>query len=185
MDAPEKIKRLLLRAAERLPRSRDGWLALLKKNQELVLRLSALAVFAGGGALFMLFGPPRLVTLTETPAFCGACHSMKGQHKDWRLSSHRQNWCIDCHLPNDNAANHYLWKALDGGKDVFFEFSGLREHDEISLTGHGKRVLQKNCIRCHGGVMARMDTTRACIDCHRGLAHRRGGLPGERYAEDK
>lgn len=185
METLEKIKALLLRAAEKLPGSRDAWLALVKKNQELILRLSALAVFAGGGALFMLFGPPHLVTLTETPSFCGTCHSMKGQHKDWRLSSHRQNWCIDCHLPNDNAANHYLWKSIDGGKDVFFEFSGLREHDEISLTEHGKRVLQKNCIRCHGDLMARMDTTRACIDCHRGIAHRRVGLPGARYTEDR
>lgn len=168
-----------------LPRSREGWLAAARKEQELLIRLAALGIFAAAGGVFMFFGPPGLVTLTETPRFCGTCHSMKGQHKDWRLSSHRQNWCIDCHLPNDNAASHYIWKGIDGGKDVFFEYSGLREHDEISLSAHGKKVLQANCIRCHGDLVSRMDTTRSCIDCHRGLSHRRTGLPGERTTEER
>lgn len=91
---------------------------------------------------------------------------MKPQHSAWEHSAHRSARCIDCHLPNDNAASHYFWKSIDGNKDVFYEFSGLREHDEIELSAHGRRVLQANCIRCHEGMVSRIDNKRACIHCH-------------------
>lgn len=124
-----------------------------------------------------------MIELTETPKFCGLCHSMEPQHTAWEHSAHRQARCIDCHLPNNNAANHYLWKTIDGNKDVFYEFSGLREHDEIALSPHGHRVLQANCIRCHEGLTAEMDEKRACIDCHRTVGHKRQGIQNIR--EDK
>lgn len=131
---------------------------------------------AGFAVLALLFGPPRLIERTETPQFCGLCHSMQPQHEAWAHSAHRSARCIDCHLPNDNPANHYLWKSIDGNKDVFYEFSGLREHDEIKLSAHGHRVLQANCIRCHEGIVAHIDNKRACIDCHRTAGHKRQGM---------
>jgi len=131
---------------------------------------------AGLWTLFLLFGPPHLIELTETPKFCGSCHSMDPQHTAWEHSAHRQARCIDCHLPNDNPANHYFWKSIDGNKDVFYEFSGLREHDEIKLSPHGHKVLQGNCIRCHEGMVTHVDKDRACIDCHRTVGHKRQGV---------
>lgn len=145
--------------------------AWLKKNKKRLLRLGLYAGVAGFAALFALFGPPHLIGLTETPEFCGSCHSMRGQHKDWLHSAHRQKRCIDCHLPNDNAVNHYLWKSIDGNKDVFYEFTGLREHDEVRLSPHAKRVLQGNCLRCHGEMVSRIGTDRSCTDCHRRTGH--------------
>ena len=145
------------------------------RNEWPLFRLGLYAGAAGCAALALLFGPTRLVELSETPKFCGLCHSMKTQHADWEHSAHRKARCIDCHLPNDNAASHYFWKSIDGNKDVFYEFSGLREHDEIKLSAHGHRVLQANCIRCHEGMAANIDNKRACIDCHRTIGHRRQG----------
>ncbi|HAT73059.1 MAG TPA: cytochrome c nitrite reductase small subunit [Elusimicrobia bacterium] len=153
------------------------------KRRAALIKAAALCGAAGLAALFLLFGPPHMIGLTETPEFCGLCHSMKPQHAAWEHSAHRQARCIDCHLPNDNAANHYLWKTIDGNKDVFYEFSGLREHDEIALSAHGHRVLQANCIRCHEGLTAEMDGKRACIDCHRTVGHKRQGTLNVR--EDK
>jgi cytochrome c nitrite reductase small subunit len=145
-------------------------------NKAALIKAAAAAVAAGCGVFFLLFGPPHLIELTETPKFCGSCHSMDPQHTAWEHSAHRQARCIDCHLPNDNPANHYFWKTIDGNKDVFYEFSGLREHDEIKLSPHGHRVLQANCIRCHEGMVTHVDKKRACIDCHRTVGHKRQGM---------
>lgn len=162
------MKKTAKEAAEKLK-------ALALRHREFLAKAVVYSGAAGCAALALLFGPTHLVDLTETPAFCGLCHSMKPQHQAWSHSMHRSARCIDCHLPNDNAANHYFWKAIDGNKDVFFEFSGLREHDEIELSAHGRRVLQANCIRCHEGMVARIDNERACIDCHRTIGHKRQG----------
>lgn len=146
------------------------------KRQSLLLKAGIYAGAAGAAVLFLVFGPPHLIGVTETPKFCGLCHSMKPQHSAWEHSAHRSARCIDCHLPNDNAVNHYVWKTIDGNKDVFYEFSGLREHDEIKLSPHGHKVLQANCIRCHESTVAHIDQKRACIDCHRTAGHKRQGM---------
>lgn len=136
------------------------------------------AVVAGGAlgllSLFLLFGPPKMIELTETPQFCALCHA--NQNGDWLHSAHRGEKCIDCHLPNDNFADHYLWKSIDGGKDVFFHFSGLGDGNDTQLTAHGKKVLQANCIRCHTDMVSHINQKRSCIDCHRTLSHRRTAL---------
>lgn len=148
----------------------------LLRRRALLLKAGLYAGAAGAAVLFLVFGPPHLIGVTETPKFCGLCHSMKPQHSAWEHSAHRSARCIDCHLPNDNAVNHYVWKTIDGNKDVFYEFSGLREHDEIKLSAHGHRVLQGNCIRCHEDTVAHIDNKRACIDCHRTAGHKRQGM---------
>lgn len=148
----------------------------LLRRRALLLKAGIYSGAAGAAVLFLVFGPPHLIGVTETPKFCGLCHSMKPQHSAWEHSAHRSARCIDCHLPNDNAVNHYVWKTIDGNKDVFYEFSGLREHDEIKLSAHGHRVLQGNCIRCHESTVAHIDNKRACIDCHRTAGHKRQGM---------
>lgn len=159
------IKKLFLKLKE-----------LALERQAVLIKAGIYAGAAGCAALLLLFGPPHLIERTETPKFCGLCHSMKPQHSAWEHSAHRSARCIDCHLPNNNAVNHYVWKTIDGNKDVFYEFSGLREHDEIKLSPHGHRVLQANCIRCHETTVTHIDQKRACIDCHRTAGHKRQGM---------
>lgn len=149
---------------------------LARRHEALLARLAVFGGAAGLAVLFLLFGPPHLIVATETPAFCGMCHSMKGQHRDWSHSGHRAAKCIDCHLPNSNPVSHYFWKAIDGNKDVFYEFTGLREHDEIKLSKHAWSVLRENCERCHAAAADRMDPRRACTDCHRAAGHKAQGM---------
>lgn len=144
------------------------------KHRRLLLRSGAAGGVLAAAGLFMLFGPPKMIELTETPQFCALCHY--SQNGDWLHSSHRGEKCIDCHLPNNNFANHYVWKSIDGGKDLFFEFSRLGDGNDTELTEHGKKVLQANCIRCHTGMVAHINNQRSCIDCHRTLMHRRTAL---------
>ena len=117
---------------------------------------------------------PRLIETSESPEFCARCHA--NQNEDWLHSAHRSVRCIDCHLPNENLVSHYLWKGIDGGKDVFLHVTGLGDANDTALTGHGRKVLQANCVRCHADMVARIDTTRSCVDCHRVNRHRRTAL---------
>lgn len=140
------------------------------RHEFILLRALIFAGFFAAAGAYMIFGPARLVELTETPRFCALCHS--SQDRDWLHSAHRGKRCIDCHLPNNNPASHYLWKSIDGGKDVFFQFSGLGDGNDTELTAHGKKVLQANCVRCHADMVSRVDGERNCVSCHRPLAHR-------------
>jgi cytochrome c nitrite reductase small subunit len=100
---------------------------------------------------------------------------MEAQYEAWaHQGAHRRKACIDCHLPNDNAVAQYLWKSIDGLKDVLVFNSG-RVPDDIRLSAHGRATVQANCIRCHESTVQNIDQGRICTDCHRRLMHRSGG----------
>ncbi len=125
--------------------------------------------------LFFLFGPPRLLARSDEPDFCVRCHVMESQYESWIHSgAHRRNKCVDCHLPNEDQASRYIWKAIDGLKDVVVFYSG-RVPEHIRLTSHGGKVLQSNCVRCHETTVMLVDTERRCWDCHRRVTHKGTG----------
>ena len=129
---------------------------------------------------FLLVGPPQLLAKSESPTFCAGCHVMEEQHTAWsHAGAHRRVRCVECHLPNDNFATHYVWKSIDGMKDFVYFHTGMVS-ERIALTGHGAKVLQSNCIRCHEQAVSQMDTTRECWSCHRQLRHRLTGVIASR-----
>jgi len=133
------------------------------------------AVFASS-AVYALFGPPHMILLTESSEFCAKCHLHENHYETWaHTGAHRGKKCVDCHLPNDNIANHFLWKSIDGVKDVSLFFTGSFS-DNTKLTAHAKTVTQKNCIRCHEELVSRIDnSSRNCWECHRSMAHKTSG----------
>lgn len=142
-------------------------------------RTATLILSILGGAfvvlLFLLFGPPQLLAKSDSPNFCGSCHVMEAQYEAWaHTGAHRRKQCVDCHLPNENTGVHYVWKAIDGLKDVALFYSG-QVPERIRITDHGAKVLQKNCIRCHEQTVTRINPDRQCWDCHRRLMHSRSG----------
>ena len=136
-------------------------------------------VMGGAGVfillVFLLLGPPKLLAKSDQPAFCSGCHVMEAEYDAWsHTGAHRRKACVDCHLPNDNAGIHYVWKAIDGMKDVALFYSGaVPEH--IELTAHGEKVVQANCIRCHEQTVTRINQERKCWECHRRIMHTRSG----------
>jgi cytochrome c nitrite reductase small subunit len=135
------------------------------------------ALLAGLAALlaFVMIGPPQVLARTEAPTFCGGCHTMQSQFEAWfHAGAHRRSNCVDCHLPNDNVAAHYVWKSIDGMKDVVLHYSGAYP-DDIKLSAHGTDVVRTNCIRCHSAAVEFVDPARNCWECHRRLIHRRSG----------
>lgn len=142
-------------------------------NRAIYLVTGTLIALAVG--LFVLFGPPKLLAKSSTPDFCVGCHTMESQYESWiHTGAHRRIKCVDCHLPNENPAVHYLWKSIDGAKDAIFFYSG-HVPEIMRLSDHGEKVLQKNCVRCHDTTVAHIDTERHCWKCHRRISHTRSG----------
>lgn len=141
--------------------------------------IMALLIFACTGlvlTVFLLIGPPQLLAKSESPTFCASCHVMEEQHTAWsHAGAHRRIRCVDCHLPNGNHLVHYVWKSIDGMKDVISFNTGMVP-ERITLSSHGAKVVQSNCIRCHEETVFQMDTTRQCWGCHRQLRHRLTGI---------
>lgn len=134
-------------------------------------RILAAGVCALLVGLFLALGPPGLLAKSESVSFCAACHVMEGQHTAFLHSgAHRRNKCVDCHLPNDHPVSHYVWKSIDGMKDVVFFYSG-RVPERIELSGHGARALQANCVRCHETLVSQITVSRNCWECHRRITH--------------
>ncbi|MGV1100866.1 cytochrome c nitrite reductase small subunit [Thiovibrio sp. JS02] len=136
------------------------------------LAVLGVAMLAG---VFMMLGPPQLLAKSEAPAFCAGCHVMEAEYDAWsHAGAHRRQKCVDCHLPNDNQAMHYVWKSIDGMKDTLAFYSG-RVPERIEISGHGQEVVQQNCIRCHESTVAHINQERLCWQCHRRIAHRGTG----------
>jgi len=148
-------------------------MALLKRINWKVWALLLVAGGAAGG--FLAFGPPQLMARTETALFCGSCHVMQSQFEAWfNVGAHRTIRCVDCHLPHENLPSYYVWKSIDGMKDVIVFYSG-QTPETITLSDRGRRFVQANCIRCHTVPVPQVDQTRECWDCHRFLQHHIAG----------
>jgi len=147
----------------------------MRISKGLVKKITLFSALLTVAALFLLFGPPALLEKSESPEFCAACHVMLPQYAAWSHNVHRYIRCVDCHLPNDNQFNHFLWKGIDGTKDVVF-FTIGRIPDPIRLSPHGSRFVQANCISCHKDMFANMDKQRRCWDCHRQQRHTHTGV---------
>lgn len=126
-------------------------------------------------AVFVAFGPPRLYSKSESPEFCGSCHVLQPEYEAWFHSgAHLDIKCIDCHLPNNNLANHLIWKCVEGVQDTLAFHTGFVP-ETIRLSDHGAAVVLQNCRRCHGEIVSRINEDRRCWDCHRRMSHRRTG----------
>lgn len=144
------------------------------KRKILVYVLIAAAIGAVLGT-FVAFGPPGLYARSESPEFCGSCHVLQPEYEAWFHSGAHQNIkCVDCHLPNNNLANHLFWKSVDGVKDTLAFHTGLVS-ETIRISDRGAKVVLGNCQRCHAEIISRIHEDRRCWDCHRRLSHKRTG----------
>ncbi len=145
------------------------------KSNKIVQYLAIIIVAGVAVLFFLMLGPPKLLAKAETPVFCGGCHVMDSEYDAWsHAGAHRRKKCVDCHLPHQNMAIHYVWKSISGIKDAGFFFSGLAP-DHIKITEGGKKILQDNCVRCHETTIGMIGQERQCWDCHRRIAHKRTG----------
>lgn len=169
------------RIAEKLSRCLR-WLK--PPRQWMPLVLFAGGVFCGIGLLtFHLSNATSY--LSDDPRACINCHVMIPQYASWERGSHgRVASCNDCHVPHDNIARTYYFKAMDGSRHAYM-FTFRLEPQVIKMHEAGQNVVQENCIRCHEhelhrtslreitGSMARHGEGMLCWECHRDTPHGR------------
>ena len=126
--------------------------------------------------------------LSNDPAACVNCHIMRDQYDAWRKGPHHAfATCNDCHVPPQFPAK-YIAKARSGyHHSMGFTFQPARPdvpgaklafHEPIQIKPRDSRILQDNCLRCHGDFVHDIvrgstwnDNAIRCVHCHRGVGH--------------
>ena len=155
-------------------------------RQKIGLLVVAGIIFGLGGLMMYLL---RVHTyfIGDDPAACVNCHIMTPYYATWSHSSHgRDVTCNDCHVPHQNLALKYGFKAMDGLKHSAYFIAHAERQAPMAeaLTG---QVVMDNCIRCHtqlnqefvktgrmGYMQQQAKGGKVCWDCHRNVPH--GGM---------
>ena len=108
-----------------------------------------------------------------SPSICSLCHSMANVHAKWRKSKHKQFACTECHMPAANILKKAAYKTKAGINDLVHEI--LRDYPAyITLSPHGRDIVNGNCIRCHFSTVENTMMAKGvynCSKCHRNLVH--------------
>jgi cytochrome c nitrite reductase small subunit len=111
------------------------------------------------------------------PKACANCHVMNEQYDSWQKASHHGvAKCVDCHLPHEFIPK-YLAKASNGYHHSK-GFTLMDFHDPIMIKPPNARILQNNCLKCHGDFVHDIVrgsvtdlTSVQCVHCHVNVGH--------------
>lgn len=142
-------------------------------------------VFLGSGA-YTFVSANGTSYLSNNPEVCVNCHIMRDEYDGWRHASHHQVAnCNDCHLPHGNPVNKLFVKASNGYHHSK-AFTLLNFAEPIRIKPSNAKVLEGNCLRCHGEVTdeitahgtlgvpsdpAQKADLYGCVRCHQGVGH--------------
>ena len=135
-----------------------------------------LGMLAGIGGFTFLYAE-GLSYMSDDPKVCVNCHIMQPQYDSWQKASHHTvATCVDCHLPH-SFFRKYLSKAENGyHHSRAFTFQDF--HEPIMITAKSRRILQENCLNCHGGLVHEQIARAAdgsgevrCVHCHSSVGH--------------
>lgn len=122
--------------------------------------------------------------LSNDPQACVNCHIMNDQFAGWTKSSHHAvATCNDCHLTH-GFPMYYVDKGINGfNHSKAFTLENF--HEPILINERNSRILQSNCVRCHGefvhGIVHGNKTDISdvkCVNCHRQVGHGPTGAGG-------
>jgi cytochrome c nitrite reductase small subunit len=141
------------------------------------LALAAMTGIVVGLGTFTFGYGEGLSYFSTDPRACNNCHVMNDHYASWQKAGHHQAAkCVDCHLPHDFVPK-YIAKA-DNGYRHSKAFTFMDFHDPIQITPRNSRILQDNCLACHGdfvhAIVAGSTTAEdavSCVHCHRGVGH--------------
>ena len=141
-----------------------------------VVLAAMLGLLAGIGGFTFLYAE-GLSYMSDDPKVCVNCHIMQPQFDSWQKASHHTvATCVDCHLPHGFFGKYYS-KAENGyHHSVAFTFQNF--HEPIMIKAKSGRILQDNCLYCHGGLVheqivraAKESDEVRCVHCHRSVGH--------------
>jgi cytochrome c nitrite reductase small subunit len=135
-----------------------------------------LGLLAGIGGFTFLYAE-GFSYMSDDPKVCVNCHIMQPQYDSWQKASHHTvAVCVDCHLPHGFIGKYYS-KAENGyHHSVAFTFQNF--HEPIMMKAKSRRILEKNCLQCHGDLVHEQIARAAddsgalrCLHCHRSVGH--------------
>ncbi len=129
------------------------------------------AALAGLGIFAFDYGE-GLSYLSTDPSACANCHIMQPQLDSYlKASHHTAATCVDCHLPHEFLPKYVA--KLRNGWNHSVAFTTGRFPEPIAITEANARVLQENCVTCHGDLVHDLvvgDDLR-CVHCHVTVGH--------------
>lgn len=106
-----------------------------------------LFVLVAGFGAALTVGAVATVAYTDTPAFCGSCHTMGPEIKGYEISAHRNVPCVDCHT--EPGLQGWVKAKLNGTRQLWEVITGTfptpipaPDHDLLPST-------EITCQRCH------------------------------------
>lgn len=103
-------------------------------------------LIAGFGSLATI-GGVMAVSYSETPSFCGRCHTMAPELKSYAMSPHKELPCAECHV--EPGAAGWVKAKIKGTKQLFEVVSGKfptpippPDHADLPPVKH-------TCMKCH------------------------------------
>jgi len=106
-----------------------------------------LVVLIGGFGLVAGVGGMTAISFSETPGFCGLCHTMDPELKAYALSPHKEVTCAECHI-NPGLGGFVKAKA-NGTKQLLHILTG-QYPTPIEPPDHADMPPVKDtCLKCH------------------------------------
>ena len=180
---------------------RRCWALLRKPSAKYSLLVLLAAGFFGGIVFWGGFN--TVMEATNTLAFCTSCHEMRDTvFQEYQQTIHYSNRsgvravCSDCHVPRDWV--HKVARKIQATGEVYGKLMGTIDTPQkfearrLTLAEHEWKRMKdsdsRECRNCHSfeGMNAEAQKQRArkqhelgrrdqqtCIDCHKGIAHRK------------
>jgi len=99
-----------------------------------------------GLGLYAVYASNAVSYLGDNPETCVNCHVMSPEYLTWYHSAHREvAMCNDCHVPHENFAKKYIFKAKDGARHAYV-YTTRNEPQTIFIKEEAKEVVQNNCL---------------------------------------
>lgn len=165
--------------------------------------LIGLLTFGFFGGIFFWGGFNTVIEATNTLEFCISCHEMRDTvYQEYKQTIHYSNRtgvravCSDCHVPKDWI--HKMVRKVQASNDVYGKIMGTIDTPEkfeakrLQMARNEWRRMKnsdsRECRNCHtfDGMNSEAQKQRArkqhemalrdkmtCIDCHKGIAHKK------------
>src|SRR3954469_23308541 len=145
------------------------------KRSALVLAVMLGLLFGVG--LFTFSYGKGFSYFSSDPRACVNCHIMQDEYNSWQHAPHHTAAaCIDCHLPHEFIPK--MIAKTDNGWRHSKAFTLQNFHEPIQITPRNARILQDNCLRCHGDLVHEIVagsttdvTSVTCVHCHASVGH--------------
>jgi cytochrome c-type protein NapC len=165
-----------------------------------LLTLLAVGFLSG---IFFWGGFNTAMEATNSLEFCISCHEMRDNvYQEYKQTIHYTNRtgvraiCSDCHVPRD--WGHKMMRKIQASQEIYGKLMGTIDTPEkfetkrLELAEHEwarmKASDSRECRNCHsfegmdtekqklrGAKMHKIaqDDKKTCIDCHKGIAHKK------------